>query len=60
MELEVKAPPPECIICTHGLWKSYDMGGEQQVDALSGVDLAIYRNEYVAIMGPSGRGNRHL
>ncbi len=60
MELEVKAPPPECIICTHGLWKSYDMGGEQQVDALSGVDLAINRNEYVAIMGPSGSGKSTL
>ena len=60
MDLELKAPPPECMICTQGLWKSYDMGGEQQVDALSGVDLAILRNEYVAIMGPSGSGKSTL
>ena len=55
-----QAPPPECIICTQDLWKSYDMGSEQQVDALSGVDVEIRRNEYVAIMGPSGSGKSTL
>jgi putative ABC transport system ATP-binding protein len=57
---ELVAPAPECIICTQELWKSYDMGSEQQVDALSGVNLAIHRNEYVAIMGPSGSGKSTL
>ena len=28
----------------------------QQVNALDGVSLSIYENEYVAIMGPSGSG----
>jgi putative ABC transport system ATP-binding protein len=57
---ELKAPPSDCIICTHDLWKTYDMGSEQQVNALSGVDIAIRRNEYVAIMGPSGSGKSTL
>ena len=56
----MQPPPAECIIYTRDLWKTYDMGSEQQVHALSGVDLEIYRNEYVAIMGPSGSGKSTL
>jgi putative ABC transport system ATP-binding protein len=48
-------PDQNWIIVTRGIRRDYDMGGEV-VRALRGVDLAIGRNEYVAIMGPSGSG----
>ena len=54
------APPgKEWVIVTRGLKREYDMGGEI-VRALRGVDVAIARNEYVAIMGPSGSGKSTL
>jgi putative ABC transport system ATP-binding protein len=52
-------PGTEWVIVTRGIQRDYDMGGEI-VHALRGVDLAVQRNEYVAIMGPSGSGKSTL
>ena len=47
------------VIRTYDLWKTYVMG-DQEINAVSGVDLTIHRGEYVAIMGPSGSGKSTL
>ncbi len=52
-------PHPGEVIVTSGLWKTYEMG-DQQVNALCGVNLRVRHNEYVAIMGPSGSGKSTL
>src|SRR6185436_10050791 len=51
--------PRDAIIVTRNLQREYDMGGEI-VRALRGVDITIRRNEFVAIMGPSGSGKPTL
>lgn len=47
------------VIRTFDLWKTYIMG-DQEIHAVSGVNIEIKRGEYVAIMGPSGSGKSTL
>ena len=43
------------LLAFQDVWKTYGRG-EAKVHALAGVDLAIGKGEFVAIMGPSGSG----
>lgn len=47
------------LISVKGLVKKYEMGS-QIIRALAGVDLDIYTNDFLALMGPSGSGKSTL
>ena len=49
----------DVIIATRGVKRYYFLEGEE-VHALDGVDLDVYRGEYLSIMGPSGSGKSTL
>lgn len=47
------------VIRSYELRKTYIMG-DQEINAVNGVDIQITKGEYVAIMGPSGSGKSTL
>ncbi len=49
----------DAVVRALDVWKVYNMKGIETT-ALRGVDLDIYRAEYMAIMGPSGSGKSTL
>jgi len=49
----------DVLISLESINKTYVLG-EQIVDALKGVDLKIFKGEYIALMGPSGSGKSTL
>ena len=50
----------EPIVTATDLTKVYPIKGRQEVRALDGVSLTVYRGEYLSIMGPSGSGKSTL
>ena len=47
------------FIVVRDIWKTFGKG-DAAVHALSGINLDIYRKEYISIMGPSGSGKSTL
>lgn len=52
-------PTTDPVFTARGLTKIYEMG-EVEVQALRGVDLELYRKEFVVLLGPSGSGKSTL
>ena len=55
----MSAPAPEPVFRARGLTKVYRTG-EVEVHALRGVDLDIYRGEFIVLLGASGSGKSTL
>jgi putative ABC transport system ATP-binding protein len=49
----------DVLIRARDLARRYQVG-KQEVLALNGVDIDVGRGEFVALVGPSGRANRHV
>ena len=51
---------PDAVLTLEGVRKSYDKGKPTENEVLHGVDLALGRGEFVALIGPSGSGKSTL
>ena len=54
-DFEKYAAGREVLVSVHNIRRIF-MRGEEEVHALNGINLEIYRGEYICVMGPSGSG----
>ena len=57
--IEMPQPAAKALIQLEGVTKTYD-SGENAVQALRGIDVAVQRGEFASIIGPSGSGKSTL
>ena len=50
--------PQGDVIVLEDIWRTYDMGSEQQVNALQGIDLKSATTNTSPSWGPPARANR--
>lgn len=50
----------EKILEARGIWKSYWKDNSNKIEVLKGIELDIYRGEFLCLMGPSGVGKTTL
>ena len=48
------------LIEMHGIFKTYNVGAENELEILHGIDLQVWPGEFVAIVGESGSGKSTL
>src|SRR5512141_1666987 len=59
LKYETEPDVQRALIQLESVTKTYD-SGENAVQALRGIDLAVTRGEFAAIIGPSGSGKSTL
>ncbi len=48
------------VLSLHGISKAYNVGKASETEVLHGIDLALTKGEFCALMGPSGSGKSTL